>query len=99
MGGRRIVIDLVFSVHAFPLPWMVPALEGTSAYRVEDLPAINYLLISHDHYYHVDHATLPISRRGREWRSPGWERERISPAGAGAGEDPRGRLVHQDSAR
>lgn len=58
LGGQRVLIDPVFSGHAAPLPWMVRAFEGTSLYRVEDLPPIDAVLISHDHYDHLDYATM-----------------------------------------
>jgi len=58
MGGQRILIDPVFSDHAAPFPWMVKAFEGTTIYGVKDMPEIDYLLITHDHYDHLDHATV-----------------------------------------
>ena len=58
IGGKRVLIDPVFSTYAAPLPWMVRAFNGTSPYSVEDLPAIDVVLITHDHYDHLDHATM-----------------------------------------
>lgn len=55
--GKRILIDPVFSAHASPVPGSVKAFEGTSLYSVADLPDIDYLLISHDHYDHLDYET------------------------------------------
>lgn len=60
LDGQRLLIDPVFSDHAAPLPWMVHAFEGTSVYRVEDLPPIDAVLISHDHYDHLDYATMKV---------------------------------------
>lgn len=58
VGGKRLLVDPVFSTYAAPLPWMVKAFEGTSPFAVEDLPAIDAVLITHDHYDHLDHATM-----------------------------------------
>jgi L-ascorbate metabolism protein UlaG (beta-lactamase superfamily) len=58
IGGKRLLIDPVLSTYAAPLPWMVKAFEGTSPYTVEDLPAVDVVLITHDHYDHLDYATM-----------------------------------------
>lgn len=58
LGGQRLLIDPVFSDHAAPLPWMVPAFDGTSVYGVPDLPPIDAVLITHDHYDHLDYASM-----------------------------------------
>lgn len=58
LAGRRILIDPVLSDHAAPFPGMVKAFDGTTIYGVADMPEIDYLLITHDHYDHLDHATI-----------------------------------------
>lgn len=58
IGGKRVLIDPVFSGYAAPLPWMVRAYDGTSPYTVEDLPEIDVVLITHDHYDHLDYKTM-----------------------------------------
>lgn len=58
IGGKRLLVDPVFSTNAAPLPWMIPAFEGTSPYTLADLPEIDVVLITHDHYDHLDHATM-----------------------------------------
>ncbi len=57
LGGKRILIDPVFSEYAAPFPSMNKAFEGTSIYSAEDMPEIDALLISHDHWDHLDYAT------------------------------------------
>lgn len=52
------MVDPVFSGNASPIPGTVKSFRGTDRYKVEDLPAIDYLIISHDHYDHVDYETL-----------------------------------------
>ena len=58
LGGQRILIDPVFSIDAAPLPWVNRAFDGTSIYHTDDLPAIDHLLITHDHWDHLDHPTI-----------------------------------------
>jgi len=58
IDGKRILVDPVFSGNASPLPGTVKSFKGTDAYNIADLPEINYLFISHDHYDHVDYSTL-----------------------------------------
>lgn len=58
LDGKRILVDPVFSGNASPLPGTNKAFKGTDRYTVADLPPIDYLFISHDHYDHVDYETL-----------------------------------------
>jgi L-ascorbate metabolism protein UlaG (beta-lactamase superfamily) len=58
IDGKRILVDPVFSGNASPLPGTMKSFEGTDIYIVADLPEIDYLFISHDHYDHVDYQTL-----------------------------------------
>ncbi len=58
ISGKRFLVDPVFSGNASPLPGTLPAFKGTDIYTAEDLPAIDYLIISHDHYDHLDYETI-----------------------------------------
>lgn len=59
MDGKKILIDPVWSAFASPHPWI-----GQRRYNKEmpialqDLPEIDALLISHDHYDHLDYQTI-----------------------------------------
>jgi len=57
IDGKRILIDPVFSNNASPIPGSVKAFKGTGIYTVDSMPEIDYLLISHDHYDHLDYET------------------------------------------
>ncbi|WP_199746159.1 MBL fold metallo-hydrolase [Enterobacter huaxiensis] len=57
LAGQRILIDPVFSACAAPLPGVNKAFGGTNLYTAEDIPGIDVLLISHDHYDHLDYPT------------------------------------------
>lgn len=58
LDGRRILVDPVFSGNASPVPGTNKSFKGTDRYAAADLPDIDYLIISHDHYDHVDYETL-----------------------------------------
>ncbi|WP_341834628.1 MBL fold metallo-hydrolase [Chitinophaga pollutisoli] len=57
LGGVRFLADPVFSGKASPLPGGVRAYKGTDIYTAADLPGIDYMLLSHDHYDHLDYET------------------------------------------
>jgi len=56
LDGRRILIDPILSDYAAPFSFMNKAFAGTSIYQAEDIPAVDYLLISHDHWDHLDYS-------------------------------------------
>lgn len=58
LGGKRILIDPVFSEAASPLPFINLAFAGTTLYSAEDMPPIDVLLISHDHWDHLDYPSV-----------------------------------------
>jgi L-ascorbate metabolism protein UlaG (beta-lactamase superfamily) len=58
LSGKRFLVDPVFSGNASPVPGTVKAFTGTDIYTVDELPPIDYLFISHDHYDHLDHETI-----------------------------------------
>ena len=61
--GLNILIDPVWSDRVSPLAWYGPKRHRPPGIRFEDLPPIDLVLISHDHYDHMD---LPTLRRLRE---------------------------------
>lgn len=56
--GVNILVDPVFSGRASPIPIGGKAFEGTNDYQVEDMPEIDILIITHDHYDHLDYETI-----------------------------------------
>ncbi|RKR85315.1 L-ascorbate metabolism protein UlaG (beta-lactamase superfamily) [Mucilaginibacter gracilis] len=54
----NILIDPVFSNHAGPVPGVMRAFGGTKHYHAKDMPPIDVLIISHDHYDHLDYRTF-----------------------------------------
>lgn len=57
-NGKKILVDPVFSGTASPFSFSVKAFEGSDEYNVEDIPEIDYLIITHDHWDHLDYKTL-----------------------------------------
>lgn len=62
LGGRRILIDPVFSRFAAPFPIFGRAFDGDYPYSAETMPEIDCLLLSHDHWDHLDYPTLRALR-------------------------------------
>ena len=58
LNGKRILVDPVFSTNASPLPYTNLAFPGTSPYTADDLPPIDLLLITHDHWDHLDYDSV-----------------------------------------
>ncbi|EOR95916.1 Outer membrane protein romA [Arcticibacter svalbardensis MN12-7] len=58
IANKRFLIDPVFSGSISPVPGGGKAFKGADIYTVDDLPEIDYLFISHDHYDHLDFKTI-----------------------------------------
>ncbi|MEI9943989.1 MAG: MBL fold metallo-hydrolase [Chitinophagaceae bacterium] len=56
--NKNFLIDPVFSGNAAPFSFMVKAFSGGNEYKVDDMPSIDYLVLTHDHYDHLDFKTL-----------------------------------------
>ncbi len=61
-GQTTVLVDPVFSGHASPVALFGKAFPGTSTYGVADIPPIDLLIITHDHYDHLDYETLVALR-------------------------------------
>ncbi len=62
LDGKTFLIDPVLSQNASPIPFTNQAFAGTSIYTAEDFPEIDYLLISHDHWDHLDYPSVSALR-------------------------------------
>lgn len=58
MDGNYILTDPVFSRRASPLPFVGPERKTPPAISVDKLPQLDALIISHNHYDHLDSATV-----------------------------------------
>jgi len=55
--GKRFLIDPVF-IKAAPVNFANKPFKGTKLYLPDDMPDIDYLIISHDHWDHLDYGTV-----------------------------------------
>jgi L-ascorbate metabolism protein UlaG (beta-lactamase superfamily) len=58
VGGKRILFDPVFSKSVSPIPFGMKRFKGTDIYDLEDMPDVDYIFISHDHWDHLDYKTM-----------------------------------------
>jgi L-ascorbate metabolism protein UlaG (beta-lactamase superfamily) len=57
--GTNILVDPVFSGRTSPVSWAgTKAFDGADVYKAEDMPRIDVMVISHDHYDHLDYETI-----------------------------------------
>lgn len=58
LDGRNFLTDPIWSMRASPLSFMGPKRHRAPGIRFEELPRIDAILISHNHYDHLDTPTL-----------------------------------------
>lgn len=58
LEGKRILVDPVLDGNAAPFASMNKAFKGAEWYKSENMPEIDYLFITHDHWDHLDHQTI-----------------------------------------
>jgi L-ascorbate metabolism protein UlaG (beta-lactamase superfamily) len=69
IDGFRVLIDPIWDQRASPVQWLGPKRFFAPTMRLEDLPHLDAILISHDHYDHFGAgtlqklATLPCAQR------------------------------------
>ncbi len=61
--GKNFLVDPVFSGNAAPVSFMVKAFPGSNEYKADDMPVIDYLILTHDHYDHLDFKTIRKLKR------------------------------------
>lgn len=76
MNGLNILTDPVWSKRVSPFPWAGPKRMRPPGLRMEQLPPIDVILLSHNHYDHLD---LPTVKRLVKEHQP----QIITPLGVG----------------
>lgn len=58
MGGKNILTDPIWSKRCSPVQFFGPKRRHPPPMPIDQLPTIHYVLISHDHYDHLDRPTV-----------------------------------------
>ena len=56
--GKKILVDPVFSGYASPVSFITKSFPGADRYQVSDFDKIDLLVITHDHWDHLDYETI-----------------------------------------
>jgi L-ascorbate metabolism protein UlaG (beta-lactamase superfamily) len=56
--GLKMMVDPVLSGRASPVPCMVKSFPGTDILKPASVPPLDYVVITHDHYDHLDYGTI-----------------------------------------
>lgn len=80
IDGVRVLIDPVWDDRAAPTQWAGPKRFFPPTLALEELPAIDAVLISHDHYDHLGEGTIRRLAGMESFRQTRW----IAPLGVGA---------------
>jgi L-ascorbate metabolism protein UlaG (beta-lactamase superfamily) len=76
IDGHRVLTDPVFSPRASPLSWIGPQRWYAPPLPLAQVPAVDAVVISHDHYDHLDQPTIEAIK--------GWKAAFVVPLGVGA---------------
>ena len=92
IDGARVLIDPVWGQRASPFSFMGPERWYQNPLPLAELPVVDAVLISHDHYDHLDVSTVRALReRGLRWVVPLGVGEHLASWGV-----PRDRIVELD---
>jgi len=72
IDGVKVLVDPVWDERASPSKWAGPKRFFSAPVRLEDLPPVDVVLVSHDHYDHLGEASIRLlagleSMRGAKW--------------------------------
>lgn len=76
IDGKKVLTDPVWGPSPSPVTWVGPRRWYAPPVALSDLPAVDAVVISHDHYDHLDYPTIEVIK--------GWETLFFVPLGVGA---------------
>jgi L-ascorbate metabolism protein UlaG (beta-lactamase superfamily) len=76
IDGHRVLTDPVWGERTSPLSWVGPSRFYPPPIPLSELPKIDVVLISHDHYDHLDYPTIDAIKH--------WDSTFVAPLGVGA---------------
>ena len=76
IDGARVLTDPMWSERASPVSWLGPTRWYPPLIALAALPHIDVVVISHDHYDHLDYQTITLMKD--------WETKFVVPLGIGA---------------
>ncbi|EDM80230.1 hypothetical protein PPSIR1_36307 [Plesiocystis pacifica SIR-1] len=98
IDGRRVLTDPVWSERPSPVPWAGPKRYFDPPLALDALPELDAVVISHDHYDHLDYPTIVELAAMVDER--GWDTKFLVPLGVGAHLEywgvPEARLIELD---
>lgn len=81
INGKKILVDPVFSDRTSPISFIgTKRFKGTEAYQPSDIPPADIVVITHDHYDHLDYETV---RQWRDQEGPKGEVKFVTSLGVG----------------
>lgn len=79
--GKNILTDPIFSDRASPVTFAGPLRYSDPALSINDLPPIDAVVISHNHYDHMDEATIQAIGNRSKWLVPLGNAELLKQSG------------------
>jgi L-ascorbate metabolism protein UlaG (beta-lactamase superfamily) len=76
LDGRRVLVDPVWGERASPFSWVGPRRFYAPLLPLEQVPAVDAVVISHDHFDHLDVSTIEAIKH--------WPTTFVVPLGVGA---------------